>query len=198
MADASSPSFPSSESWTDIGSVDELKSKPLQQIRIGRAAIALSYMGGAFSAVSGACNHAGGPLGEDTLDGGYIVCPWHYWKFHRQTGQGEPGFAEDAVTTQSRQRMDGSSSMPRRARGATASLILPIHSPVLPSEKRDRCASWAFPRLRCMQSTRATARPARCWKRRWNTHRPPELVARASHSLQREAPQCTDFMEGAL
>ena len=32
-----------------------------------------------------------------TVDGDYVVCPWHFWKFHRETGQGEPGFEEDRV-----------------------------------------------------------------------------------------------------
>ena len=50
-----------------------------------------------FGAVSNICNHVGGPLGEGRLDGDYIVCPWHNWKFHRGTGVGEPGFEEDRV-----------------------------------------------------------------------------------------------------
>ena len=47
--------------------------------------------------MSNACNHVGGPLGDGRLDGDYITCPWHGWKFHRATGKGEPGFEEDAV-----------------------------------------------------------------------------------------------------
>ena len=46
--------------------------------------------------VSNVCNHVGGPLGEGRLEGDYIVCPWHDWKFHRCTGAGEPGFETDA------------------------------------------------------------------------------------------------------
>mgnify|MGYP003466572989 CR=1 FL=1 len=56
--------------------------------------LALSFKDGVFGAVSGVCNHAGGPLGEGRLDGDYIVCPWHNWKFHRSRGVGEPGFEE--------------------------------------------------------------------------------------------------------
>jgi len=59
--------------------------------------VALTCRDGEFGAISGLCNHAGGPLGEGRLDGDYVVCPWHYWKFHRRTGQGEPGYEEDAV-----------------------------------------------------------------------------------------------------
>jgi nitrite reductase/ring-hydroxylating ferredoxin subunit len=45
---------------------------------LGRTTIALTYKGGLFSAISGVCNHVGGPLGEGTLDGDYVVCPWYY------------------------------------------------------------------------------------------------------------------------
>jgi multimeric flavodoxin WrbA len=43
------------------------------------------------------CNHAGGPLGEGRLDGDYITCPWHNWKYDRFGGQGEPGYEEETV-----------------------------------------------------------------------------------------------------
>lgn len=85
------------ESWLDLGPAELLKTKPLQQITVGKLKLALSYVNGQFSAVSGVCNHVGGPLGEGRLDGEYIVCPWHNWKFHCRTGLGEPGFEEDAV-----------------------------------------------------------------------------------------------------
>ncbi len=84
-------------SWIDVGAVDELKQRPLQQVQAGRTKLALSYVDGAFAAISGVCNHVGGPLGEGRLDGAYVVCPWHNWKFHHATGQGEPGFEQDQV-----------------------------------------------------------------------------------------------------
>ena len=83
--------------WFDLGPVEALQQKPLQQLRAQGTPIALTYKDGAFSAVSGACNHVGGPLGDGRLDGDYIVCPWHNWKFHCRTGQGEPGYEADCV-----------------------------------------------------------------------------------------------------
>jgi nitrite reductase/ring-hydroxylating ferredoxin subunit/multimeric flavodoxin WrbA len=87
----------SENQWTDVGAVDELKRTPLQEMHCGKTRIALTCKDGTFSAVSGVCNHVGGPLGKGRLDGDYIVCPWHYWKFHRETGQGEPGYEQDQV-----------------------------------------------------------------------------------------------------
>ncbi|HVR28333.1 MAG TPA: Rieske 2Fe-2S domain-containing protein, partial [Thermoanaerobaculia bacterium] len=83
--------------WEEIGAADELARTPLRQIACGRTKIALICRDGEFSAISGVCNHVGGPLGEGRLDGDYVVCPWHAWKFHWRTGLGEPGFEEDAV-----------------------------------------------------------------------------------------------------
>jgi nitrite reductase/ring-hydroxylating ferredoxin subunit/multimeric flavodoxin WrbA len=85
------------ESWIDVGASDELSQKALQQVLVATKKIALVYKDGQFSAVSGACNHVGGPLGEGRLDGDYVVCPWHYWKFHCRTGEGEPGFEDDRI-----------------------------------------------------------------------------------------------------
>jgi multimeric flavodoxin WrbA/nitrite reductase/ring-hydroxylating ferredoxin subunit len=83
--------------WHDLGPEAELAGKPLRSVRAGRTTLALSCVDGVFGAISGFCNHAGGPLGEGRLDGDYVVCPWHNWKFHRGKGCGEPGFEEDAV-----------------------------------------------------------------------------------------------------
>ncbi len=74
-------------SWIDLGSVEELRDPPLREIKAGTLRIALSYRDGKFGAVSGICNHVGGPLGAGTLDGEYVVCPWHHYKFHRVHGR---------------------------------------------------------------------------------------------------------------
>ena len=83
--------------WIDVGSAEELASQPLRRITAGNQHYALSFREGRFGVVSNACNHVGGPLGEGHLDGDYVTCPWHAWKFHRCTGEGEPGFEDDAV-----------------------------------------------------------------------------------------------------
>lgn len=88
---------PHDNDWIDIGGVDELSSAPLRRITVQNQAIALSFKNGEFGAVSNACNHVGGPLGDGHLDGEFVVCPWHAWKFDRRSGAGEPGFEDDCV-----------------------------------------------------------------------------------------------------
>lgn len=87
----------SKEQWHDLGPAEDFKVEGIREIEFGKYKFALSYVDGQFGAISGRCNHAGGPLGQGRLEGEYIVCPWHYWKFNRKTGEGEPGFEADRV-----------------------------------------------------------------------------------------------------
>jgi nitrite reductase/ring-hydroxylating ferredoxin subunit/multimeric flavodoxin WrbA len=87
------------EAWIDVGASAELSVRPVQPAMLGKVRIALTCKDGEFGAISGTCNHMGGPLGEGRLDGEYVVCPWHYWKFHCRTGFGEPGYEEDRVAS---------------------------------------------------------------------------------------------------
>jgi len=85
------------EKWHDVGSAEDLRTHTLTPVQAGTTPIALVQKDGAWSAISNVCNHVGGPLGEGHLDGDYVVCPWHHWKFHYRTGEGEPGFEADRV-----------------------------------------------------------------------------------------------------
>jgi multimeric flavodoxin WrbA/nitrite reductase/ring-hydroxylating ferredoxin subunit len=85
------------EQWHDVGDAAELTRTPLQQIQVHGTRMALSCVDGVFGAIHGSCNHAGGPLGQGSLEGDYVVCPWHQWRFHRIEGHGERGFEQDVV-----------------------------------------------------------------------------------------------------
>jgi multimeric flavodoxin WrbA/nitrite reductase/ring-hydroxylating ferredoxin subunit len=85
------------ETWIDLGPVEELRDPPRRTLTVSRRPVALTFANGRFGAVSNVCNHVGGPLGEGEIDGEYLTCPWHYWKFHFATGEGEPGFESDRV-----------------------------------------------------------------------------------------------------
>ena len=83
--------------WHDAGPVDGFKARPVNELRVERLLLAVTWNGSELGVISGVCNHVGGPLGAGTLQGDYVVCPWHQWKFHRATGEGEPGFEQDRV-----------------------------------------------------------------------------------------------------
>ncbi len=83
--------------WHDLGPVEEFARASLTAALIGRLKVVVTHQGGQFGVLSGVCNHAGGPLAEGRLDGEYVVCPWHHWKYHCRTGLGEPGYEQDGV-----------------------------------------------------------------------------------------------------
>jgi nitrite reductase/ring-hydroxylating ferredoxin subunit/multimeric flavodoxin WrbA len=85
-----------SADWHDLGATNDLRERPITPALVGRLKLAVTHRDGEFGCISGACNHAGGPLGEGRLDGDYVTCPWHNWKYHRTTGLGEPGYEDDA------------------------------------------------------------------------------------------------------
>ena len=89
--------MPNDENWVDVGHADEFATTPVKRVAAMNVELAVSCKDGTFGAISNVCNHVGGPLGEGRLDGDYIVCPWHNWKFHRCSGVGEPGFEEDRI-----------------------------------------------------------------------------------------------------
>jgi len=71
--------------------------RPLTAATVGVARVVVTWVNGEFGALSGICNHAGGPLAEGSVEGEYVVCPWHHWKYHCRSGAGEPGYEGDAV-----------------------------------------------------------------------------------------------------
>ncbi len=93
--------------WHDVGAADSLRLRPVQPVLVGRTRLALTFQDDRFGAISGACNHVGGPLGEGRLEGEYVVCPWHYWRFHARTGEGEPGYEDDRVPAHDVRVVDG-------------------------------------------------------------------------------------------
>lgn len=51
----------------------------------GRA-LCVANVGGAISVLNGVCPHEEGPLGEGSIEGGRVVCPWHGYSYDAKTG----------------------------------------------------------------------------------------------------------------
>ncbi|HET8575631.1 MAG TPA: Rieske 2Fe-2S domain-containing protein [Methylomirabilota bacterium] len=60
--------------------------------------IAIVRFDGALYALSNACPHQNGPLGEGRVRDGYLECPWHGYQFDPRTGQSPPGFSDFVPT----------------------------------------------------------------------------------------------------
>ena len=55
-------------------------------IQAGDKTIALFNCDGSFYAMENACKHRGGPLGEGSLSGTHVTCPWHGWQYDVTSG----------------------------------------------------------------------------------------------------------------
>ena len=70
-----------------IASVSDVPPGSSKEVMADDRVVALFNVDGKFYALDGVCPHAGGPLGEGTLRGTTVTCPWHGWQFDVSTGQ---------------------------------------------------------------------------------------------------------------
>ncbi|HET6674795.1 MAG TPA: Rieske (2Fe-2S) protein [Nitrospiraceae bacterium] len=70
-----------------VATVDEVPPGACKSVEVQGVFIALCNVQGTVYALDNTCPHAGGPLGEGTLRGELIVCPWHGWRFNVRTGE---------------------------------------------------------------------------------------------------------------
>ncbi|MBI3083984.1 MAG: Rieske (2Fe-2S) protein, partial [Candidatus Omnitrophica bacterium] len=55
-------------------------------VEVGGKTIAVFNCDGTFYAVDNTCVHRGGPLGEGSLSGTTVTCPWHGWEYDVASG----------------------------------------------------------------------------------------------------------------
>ena len=67
---------------------------------------------GNLYAIEGRCPHKGASLGNGTVDGCEVTCPWHDWKFDLKTGEGLTN-SSSSVTTLGVRVTDGSVQIDR-------------------------------------------------------------------------------------
>jgi nitrite reductase (NADH) small subunit len=59
----------------------------VHEIQVAGKAVALANVDGKFFAINNTCLHRGGPLGEGSLQGKTVTCPWHGWEYDVTTGK---------------------------------------------------------------------------------------------------------------
>ena len=103
--------------------VDWVKACKPQDIQDKRAAIvplskdervAIFRTGTSFSAVSNACAHQGGPLGEGKIVFGCVTCPWHGFSYKARNGRSPAPFTE-MIPTYNMKLEDGFLFIDRKA-----------------------------------------------------------------------------------
>ena len=65
---------------------DALKPGEVAEVIAGGTAICVGNVDGSYHAISNTCPHADGPLGEGSLSGPLVTCPYHGWEFDITNG----------------------------------------------------------------------------------------------------------------
>ncbi|MFQ5682396.1 MAG: Rieske (2Fe-2S) protein [Candidatus Binatia bacterium] len=75
--------------YVKIGKKDDVPLGSGKTFEVNGKPVAVFNLDGQFYAISDTCLHRGGPLGEGELDGKFVVCPWHAWRYDVTSGVNE-------------------------------------------------------------------------------------------------------------
>lgn len=82
------PESPASGEWTAVAEVKDLAPGTVRTIQTKQGTLALVCSQEGLYAVADACPHEGASLGEGSVEGTAVTCPWHGYKFDCKTGKG--------------------------------------------------------------------------------------------------------------
>ena len=82
--------------WHEVD-VEDLGNDEVTAMIAGGRSICMTRTGAGLSALDNRCPHQGGPLGEGTIEDGWLICPWHGFEYDPVTGA-PPGGYDDAAT----------------------------------------------------------------------------------------------------
>ncbi|MGH9778900.1 MAG: Rieske (2Fe-2S) protein [Candidatus Acidiferrales bacterium] len=73
--------------FVKVAKVNEMPPGSAREFQADGRMIALFNVDGNFYAVDNTCLHRGGPLGQGTLEGEVVTCPWHGWQYNVKSGE---------------------------------------------------------------------------------------------------------------
>ena len=89
---------PGTDGWVDAGEVASIPEGRARIVTVAGDRVAVFRYDGKVSAVSNACQHQNGPLGEGCVRDGKIVCPWHGYEYFPASGSSPEPFTERVPT----------------------------------------------------------------------------------------------------
>src|ERR1700742_1751284 len=98
MVDSSIPetSQPPDE-WHRVPELDQLADGRVATAIVDGRALCITRCGDQLGALDNRCPHQGGPLGEGSIEGGLLRCPWHGYDYDPITGKPPAGFSDAPV-----------------------------------------------------------------------------------------------------
>ncbi len=112
--------------WHRVLGPDELGDGRVTTVTVGRRSLCLTRVGDAYGALDNACPHQGGPLGEGSIERGWLRCPWHGYDYSPCNGTPPPPFTDAPAAYAVDVRDDGVhvALPPEPERGRTVSDVL--------------------------------------------------------------------------
>src|SRR5262245_44876554 len=93
--------------WVRVADVDDLPDGRVRTVVAGRRTVVLTHVGDRYGALDNRCPHQGGPLGEGSIEKGWLRCPWHGYDYDPLTGSPPPGFSDAPTCVPVEVRPDG-------------------------------------------------------------------------------------------
>lgn len=85
--------------WERVGRPDEIAEGTAKVVRLGSGErVAVFRHEGRLAALSNACAHQNGPLGEGRILDGCVTCPWHGFQYRLEDGRSPAPFTETVPT----------------------------------------------------------------------------------------------------
>jgi thiamine pyrophosphate-dependent acetolactate synthase large subunit-like protein/nitrite reductase/ring-hydroxylating ferredoxin subunit len=112
--------------WHRVLGPDELGEDRVTTVVAGRRSLCITRSGDRFGALDNRCPHQGGPLGEGSIEGGWLRCPWHGYDYSPCTGTPPPPFDDAPAAHAVEVRSDGVyvALPPEPVRGRTVSDVM--------------------------------------------------------------------------
>lgn len=98
---------PDTRVWHRVLGLDELPEGRVTTVTVGRRSLAITHHAGAYGCLDNACPHQGGPLGEGSIENGWLRCPWHGYDYSPITGKPPAGFSDAPACFPVETRDDG-------------------------------------------------------------------------------------------
>jgi nitrite reductase/ring-hydroxylating ferredoxin subunit/DMSO/TMAO reductase YedYZ heme-binding membrane subunit len=87
------------DGWVRVCAADDIAEGRAKIARLsGEERVAVFRQDGKLSAISNACAHQNGPLGEGRVIDCFVTCPWHGFQYDVRTGQSPAPFTEKIPT----------------------------------------------------------------------------------------------------
>ena len=80
--------------WVKVAELDELPDGRVKTVVAGHQSLALTRCDGRYGALENRCPHQGGPLGEGSIEKGWLRCPWHGYDYDPTDGRPPEGFSD--------------------------------------------------------------------------------------------------------